>query len=138
MSDKDIIRVGQIMKTDFDIVDGLDTVEHALKTMVHREAKTLIVKKRHEDDEYGLVITSDIARKVLAKDKAPDRVNIYEIMTKPVLSVHKDMDIRYAARMFTQFNLTRAPVLDEHRTIVGIISLTDMVFKGMLKDSDPD
>ena len=138
MSEKSIVRVRHIMKTDFDVVDGLDTVEHALKTMVHRETKTLVVKKRHDDDEYGIVTTSDIARKVLALDKAPDRINIYEIMTKPVLTTHRDMDIRYAARLFSSFSLTRAPVLDEKRNIVGIVSLADMVFKGMMGTSDSD
>ena len=51
-------------------------------------------------DEYGMVLLSDIAKQVLAKDRSPKRVNIYEIMAKPVLSVQPDMDIRYCARMF--------------------------------------
>ena len=133
MNEKKIVRVRHVMKTHFDVVDGLDTVAAALKTMAHRETKTLVVKKRHPDDEYGIVIISDIARKVLALDRAPERVNIYEVMTKPVLTVHPEMDIRYAARIFTEFGLTRAPVLDDRRTIIGIVSLTDMVFKGMMR-----
>jgi CBS domain-containing protein len=76
------------------------------------------------------VIISDIARLVLAKDRAPERVNIYEIMTKPVATVHADMDIRYCARFFTHFGLTRAPVVEGDK-LVGIVSLTDLVIKGM-------
>jgi predicted transcriptional regulator len=67
---------------------------------------------------------------VLAKDLAPDRTNIYEIMSKPAISVHPDMDIRYCARLFGRFRLSRAPVMLD-RKIVGIISLTDMVLKGL-------
>ena len=133
MSEKLIIRVRHVMKTGFDVVDGLDTIENALKTMAHRETRALVVKKRHDDDEYGIVMISDIARKVLALDKALDRVNIYEVMSKPVITLNREMDIRYAARLFTRFELTRAPVVDEKRNIVGIVSLTDMVFKGMLR-----
>jgi signal-transduction protein with cAMP-binding, CBS, and nucleotidyltransferase domain len=120
------------MITDFDMVDGMDTVQIALERMIHVETKSLIVKKRHDNDEYGLVTLSDIARQVLAMDRAPERVNIYEIMTKPALTVSSGMDIRYCARLFGRFDLTRAPVVDEHE-VVGIVSYTDMVLKGLKK-----
>jgi predicted transcriptional regulator len=131
MNDRKLVRVRDVMKTQFDTVDGMATVAQALDTMAHVETKTLIVKKRHRDDTIGMVVLSDISRQVLAKDRAPDRVNIYEIMSKPVLSVNPDMDIRYCARLFARFKLTRAPVV-ENSDVIGIISLTDMVVKGMV------
>lgn len=130
MTEKQIVRVRDVMKPHFDTVDGMDTVASALEKMLHVETKTLIVRKRHKDDEYGVVLISDIARQVLAKDRAPDRVNIYEVMAKPVLSVDPHMDIRYCARLFNRFDLTRAPVV-ENREVVGIVSLTDLVLKGL-------
>ncbi|MCG6860117.1 MAG: CBS domain-containing protein [Chromatiaceae bacterium] len=131
MNDKKIVRVRDVMKTKFDTVDGIDTVAHALDTMAHVETKTLIVRKRHADDTIGIVVIADISRQVLAKDRAPDRVNIYEIMSKPVLSVNPEMDIRYCARLFARFDLTRAPVVEDGE-VIGIVSLTDMVVKGMV------
>ncbi len=124
------IRVRDVMKTDFDMVDGMATVQDALDTMMHIEAKSLIVKRRHDDDEYGMVMLSDIAKQVLAIDRAPDRVNIYEIMSKPVITINPEMDIRYCARLFARFDLSRAPVV-ENREVIGIISFTDMVVKGL-------
>ena len=129
MSERKIVRVRDVMKTQFDVVDGMTTVSEALKTMKHVETKTLIINKRHDDDEYGIVLISDIAREVLAKDRSPDRVNVYEIMSKPVVSVDPDMDIRYCARLFDRFGLGRAPVVD-HRKMIGIVSYTDMVLRG--------
>ncbi|MEW8690546.1 MAG: CBS domain-containing protein [Candidatus Thiodiazotropha endolucinida] len=136
MNDRQLIRVRDVMKTDFDMVDGMDTVLMALERMIHIETKSLIVKKRNDDDEYGLVMLSDIARQVLAMDRAPERVNIYEIMTKPALTVSSSMDIRYCARIFSRFDLSRAPVVD-NREIVGIVSYTDMVLKGLKTKSEP-
>ncbi len=130
MSKDTLIRVRDVMKTRFDMVDGMATVADAMQTMAHVETKSLIVRKRHLDDEYGLVTLSDIARQVLAADRSPERVNIYEIMSKPVISVDPAMDIRYCARLFNRFNLSRAPVV-ENREVVGIVSFTDMVLKGM-------
>lgn len=133
-SSTDTVRVRDVMKRQFDIVDGMETVADALARMLHVETKCLIVKKRHRDDEYGLVLMSDIARKVLARDRAAERVNIYEIMSKPLLTVAPDMDIRYCARLFARFKLSRAPVI-ENREVIGIVSLTDLVVKGMLRTS---
>ncbi len=130
---REITRVRDVMKTNFDMVDGLSTVAEALKTMIHVETKTLIVRKRHDDDEFGVVTLADIGRKVLARDKALDRVNIYEIMTKPAIHVDPEMDIRYSARLFSTFRLTRAPVV-RNGEVVGIVSLTDMVIKGLLRE----
>jgi CBS domain-containing protein len=131
MSEHKTIRVRDVMKHHFDMVDGMDTVAQALEQMLHVDTKSLVVRKRHDDDEFGMVMISDIARQVLAQDRAPDRVNIYEIMSKPLLSVPPDMDIRYCARLFNRFDLSRAPVLDQGE-IIGIVSLTDLVMKGML------
>ena len=125
------IRVRDVMKKDFDLIDGRMTVMDALRTMKHVDTKSLVVNKRNDDDEYGMVLISDIAKKVLAKDRSPDRVNVYEIMSKPLLSVDPDMDIRYCARYFETFGLSRAPVV-EHRQVIGIISFTDMVLKGLV------
>jgi len=130
-SDNKVIRVRDVMKRDYDMIDGRMTVKDALQTMKHVETKSLIVDKRNENDEYGMVLISDIAKLVLAKDRSPERVNVYEIMTKPVLSVDPEMDIRYCARYFENFHLSRAPVL-EHRKIIGIVSHTDLVLKGLV------
>ena len=125
-----IIRVRDVMKTELDIVDGMLTVTEALKSMKYPDTRTLIVDKRDDDDEYGVVMFRDMAKKVLARDFSPDRVNIYEIMSKPVVSVHPDMDVRYCTRLFDRFGLSRAPVL-ENQKIIGLVSYTDIVLKGL-------
>jgi len=132
MTSKKLVKVREVMKTGFDTVDGKMTVMEALGRMKHIDTKALIVEKRHENDAYGMVLLSDIARDVLAKDRSPNRVNVYEIMSKPVLSVDPEMDIRYCARLFGQFGLSRAPVI-ENNLVIGIVSFTDMVMKGVVE-----
>ena len=129
---KPVVRVRDIMKTDFSTIDGIETVSEALKKMKSRKTSVLVVNKRYDDDEYGLITAGDIARHVLAKDRAPDRVNVYEIMNKPVISVHPDMDIRYCSRLFADHNLVRAPVLNG-REIVGTVSPNALVLDGLYR-----
>ena len=130
MSQRKIVRVRDVMNPNFDVVDGAMTVKEALVSMKHHENKCFIVEKRHEDDEFGLLLVSDVARKVLAKDRAPDRVNVYEVMQKPIISVDPGMDIRYCARLLERFEITRTPVI-ENNEVVGIVSFTELVMGGM-------
>jgi len=132
MNNRMIIRVRDVMKTDFGTIDGIATVGDALKKMKAMQTAVLIVNKRHDDDEYGLINCGDIARHVLAKDKAPDRINVYEIMTKPVISVHPEMDIRYCSRLFAHYDLVRAPVIED-RKVIGIVSPNSLVLDGLYK-----
>ncbi|PKM43270.1 MAG: histidine kinase [Gammaproteobacteria bacterium HGW-Gammaproteobacteria-1] len=132
MSDKAIVRVREAMNGRFDVIDGMATVSQALRLMRDTTAECLMVDKRHADDEYGMLLISDIARHVLGQDRSPERVNVYEVMAKPVIAVDPEMDIRYCARLFTRFDLTRAPVI-ENGKVVGIVSFADLVMRGLCK-----
>ena len=106
MSERNVVRVREVMSTRFDTVDGMVTVSEALALMCKIEAECLIVDKRHDDDEYGMLLVSDIARHVLGKDRAPERVNVYEVTAKPVI---------------------------ENGKVVGIVSFSNLVFGGLCR-----
>lgn len=126
------ILVREVMQDHYLMIDGLATVSEALAMLREGNATTLIVNKRDEHDEHGVVLLSDIAKKVLARDKHPDRVNVYEIMSKPVISVSADMDVRYCSRLFEQFGLSSAPVT-EGTEIIGIVDYRALVIQGLAK-----
>jgi predicted transcriptional regulator len=115
------IKVGDVMRENVTFVDGRMDVMEAMRVMKRVGATSLIVEKRGEDDEYGMVLFSDIAKEVIAKDRAPERVNVYEIMAKPVISVHPNMNVRYCARLFERCGISHAPVMD-HDKVVGLVS----------------
>lgn len=125
MSNK-CITCRDVMNQRFAFVDGLTTVSEALKVMRTKNYSKVIVKKRHQNDEWGQVLLSDIAKQVIAKDRSPDRVNCYEIMAKPLVSVRPEMDIKYCARLFNQFGLNSAPVIADEE-VIGIVSYNDIV-----------
>lgn len=130
MNKKKIIKARDVMHTEHLELDGLATVREALDAMRAADASVIMVKKRHEHDAYGILLLSDIAKKVLARDRAPDRVNVYEIMAKPVISVDPDMDVRHCARMFERFGLSSVPVI-ENGKVLGIVTYSELVFKGL-------
>ena len=122
--------VRDCMRTEVTEVDGRLDVLSALKIMKKVGATSLIVKRRDEDDEYGMLLFSDVAKEVIARDRAPERVNVYEIMSKPVLTVRPDMGIRYCARLFENFGISHAPVVENDK-IVGIVSFYLLVLQGL-------
>ncbi len=130
MSIKNWGPVRDCMTTEVTEVDGRVDVLNALKIMKKASTTSLIVKRRDEEDEYGMVLFSDIAKKVIAKNRAPERVNVYEIMAKPVLMVRPDMEIRYCARMFENFGISHAPVA-ENGNIIGMVSYYRLVLHGL-------
>lgn len=134
MNKQNIIRVSDVMANTYVVVDGLTTVKEGIKLARQHVVKALIVDKRHEDDEYGIVLMNDIAKKVLAQNRSCDRTNIYEVMTKPALSVSPDMNVKYCARLFERFGISRAPVIENGR-VIGMVSYNNIVVNGMALDT---
>ena len=133
MTEKPVVRVADVMEQDFAIVEGVATVAEALAIMKQRNAHFLIVAKRHEGDEFGIVMIRDIAEHVLAPNRSPERTNVYEIMSKPVLSVRPEMNIRYCARLFHRFGVSTAPVVETNE-IQGIVTYDQLVLKGLARE----
>ena len=106
---KKVIKARDVMRTNHLELDGMDTVKVALEAMKAAQATVVIVKKRDEHDAFGLLLLSDIAKQVLARDRAAERVNVYEVMSKPVISLDPDLDVRYCARLFERFGLNQVP-----------------------------
>ena len=129
--EKKVIKARDVMQEKHLLMDGMATVAEALQAMKDENAEVVVVEKRSVHDAFGIVLLSDIAKRVLAKDRAAERVNVYEIMSKPVISIDPEMDVRYVARMFDQFGLSNAPVIEDGQ-VIGVVSYTELVFDGLL------
>lgn len=135
--EKRVIKAIDVLHENHLELDGMATVGEALEAMKRVNSEVVIVKKRSANDAYGIVLLSDIAKKVLAKDKAPGRVNIYEIMTKPVLALEPQLDVRYCARMFENFGISNAPVIEDGK-VLGMVSYKELVFRGLCENGKAD
>ena len=130
MSTQDIVTAGEVMTTSVETIDGLASVQEAIDLMREHGISSLVIDRRHDGDEYGLLVVADIATKLIAHDRSPERTNVYEIMSKPVLTVDRKMDIKYAIRLLARFGVSRALVTD-NGALVGMITLRDLVLRYM-------
>ena len=127
MSERRPVRVGDVMVANLHTIDGLATVAEAMAAMRQHQVSSLAVNRRYQDDELGVVTVRDIAREVIARNRAPERVNVYEIMSKPVLTVPTEMLARYAVRLLVRFAISRALVVDHDRNPLGMVTIRDLV-----------
>ena len=127
MSARRIRRVADVMRSELHTIDGLATVSDAMALMRRHVVSSLVVPRRDDSDEFGLVLVSDIASRVIAENRAPERVNVYEVMSKPVLTLPSEMQSRYAVRLLVRFGISRAVVVDHDRHPVGMATLRDLV-----------
>ncbi len=121
-----IIRGRDVMSTRIISIDGMATAREAAALMREEKVHSLLVNKRQADDAWGLVSVQDIINGVLIPGKRAEEVNVYEIMTKPIMSVPADMDIRYIARLLHRVGMRRAPV-EENGQLIGMVTLSSLV-----------
>ncbi|MCY3692120.1 MAG: CBS domain-containing protein [Chloroflexota bacterium] len=127
MNAQNPVRVGDVMAPQLHSIDGLATVADAMALMKQHGVEALVVNRRDETDEVGLILVSDVAREIIARNRSPERVNVYEIMSKPVLTLPPDMLTRYAVRLLVRFQVSRAIVVDRDRSPIGLVTLHDLV-----------
>jgi CBS domain-containing protein len=130
MTNKKRICVKEVMKSGFGTINGSATVMDALTEMKRLQTAVLVVDKKDEHDEYGLILVSEVARQVLNKDMAPGRMNVYEVMTKPAVCIDPDMDIRYCSRLMSSLNLVRVLVVKDGE-LLGTVNPRDLVLDGL-------
>jgi len=121
-----IVKVADLMRTTLHTIDGLASVQNAIEEMSRLGVSSLVIERRHPGDEHGLVTVRDIASKVVGSSRSAARTSVYEIMTKPALSVAAEMNAKYAIRLLSRFGINRALVTrgDE---LVGLVTLRDLV-----------
>jgi CBS domain-containing protein len=122
------ITVREVMTGDPVEIDGMASLGEALKLMAERNISALVVRRRDERDEYGLLLVSDVAQEIISKGRPSSRTNVYEVMQKPAPAVDAEMDIRYAIRQMSRFGLTHCLVV-EARQLAGIVTLRDLTMR---------
>ncbi len=120
------VRVADVMRTELHMVDGLASVQSAIEEMNRLKVSSLVIEHRHEGDEYGIVTVRDIAAKVVAVNRSTERTSVYQIMTKPALTISADMNVKYAIRLLARLQHGRA-LVTSGGTLIGLVSLRDMV-----------
>lgn len=122
--------VSALMQKEFPMIKGSCTVAEALQIMKKNNESGLIVEPRNEDDCYGVITEKDILGKVIdpGEDVHRDPWNtpVFQIMSKPVISVNPSLRIKYALRLMKRTNVRRLTVMENDR-VVGVLTMSDVL-----------
>lgn len=108
-------------------IDADATLLEALALMRRRYAHSLIVRKSESNPQYGIITSTDVCDKVIAKGANPASLKVRDIMNSPLITVQRDMSIQECAQLMVQHHIHHLPVVDDHGTVVGMISATDFL-----------
>lgn len=122
-----MLKAKDIMTTSVITISGSATVAEAVNLMKDKGLRGLIVDRRSDSDPYGIVTETDIVYKVAAFGHDPKKMRVYEIMTKPCITINPNLGVEYVARLFANTRIRRAPVIEGE--LLGIISISDILNK---------
>ncbi len=74
----------------------------------------------------GMITDRDIVLRCVATESDPQTTRVREIMTRGVVSVSPDDDVREAAHKMAYEQVRRLPVVSAAGSVVGMLSLGDM------------
>lgn len=117
--------VSQVMTKDVVFIDGNKTVADAIKLMKEKKVSSLVVNRRTHEDAWGIITRKDVVSKIVDPGKDPRAVKVFEIMSKPLITVSPGLALKYCARLFNNAGIRRAPVFDG-KEIIGIVSNTNI------------
>ena len=123
---KPVIRARDVVRSRLLTISGMATVKEAADKMRAEHVSCLLVEKRNQDDAWAIVTVRDLIQGVILPGRPAADVNVFEVMTKPVITVPADMNIRYVARLLHNTGLSRVPV-EENGELVGMISLSSLI-----------
>jgi len=108
-------------------IDPDSTVLEALSIMRRRYINSLIVKIVDDDNEFGIVTSTDICDKIVAQDRNPAKTKIRDIMTTPLISITPEQTIFECAKLMSEKQIHQIPVMHEDGSIIGMISAVDFL-----------
>src|SRR5262245_3759278 len=114
---------GGIMTTEFFSLSEDATAQEAIRRLQHATDAEMVFYIYVTDKEDHLVGVLSL-RQLLT---VPPTTPLKHIMTRDVISVAMDMDQEEVARQVARYNLLAVPVVEKDQTLVGIITVDDVV-----------
>jgi len=105
-------------------VDASDSVYNAADIMIKNSVGCVVVTEY--GDLAGIVTKGDILRNALLKLLDPKKTTVQLVMTKSPVTIEASASLEDAARLMTERNVSKLPVLDEG-ILVGVISASDIM-----------
>ncbi|RZJ96574.1 MAG: CBS domain-containing protein [Brevundimonas sp.] len=117
------MRIRDIMSKDVQVARPTDTLQDVAKRMATGDFGFLPVADG--DELIGTITDRDIAVRAVAGGAAPTSA-VVEFISREPWTVRDDEDLKTALDLMGSRQVRRAPVVDKHGRLVGVVSLGDL------------
>ena len=108
------------------VIDPDNSVSYAMTLMRRRNIHSVVVGITGENKSYGIVTTTDIRDKIVAADRNPAETKISEIMSSSIILGNPDWTLKECSQIMQENKFHHLPIADEHGSLIGLISATDI------------
>lgn len=108
------------------VVDPDSSVTYAMTLMRRRNIHSVIVNMTKDNPSYGIITTTDIRDKIVADDRNPAEMSVRDIMSGPLVLANPNWTLKECSQAMQKHHIHHLPVADEHGTLIGLISATDI------------
>jgi CBS domain-containing protein len=116
---------GDVMSRTLFLISSSANVADASIKMEQNQLHSLLVERADGLDSYGIITSTDVVHKVLAKGKDPARVAVRDVMSKPIITIPPDCSLVEMARLMESYHINHLPVFDGEQ-LIGMVSSTDI------------
>ena len=117
-----IHRLKDVMSPDVKVISPDMTIRDAARTMSEGDFGMLPVGEN--DRMIGAISDRDIAIRAIGEGKGPG-TKVREIMSAGIHWAYDDDTVDHAAKLMSEKQVRRLPVVDHDKRLVGIVSLGD-------------
>ena len=104
-----------------------DSVSQAARVMRREHTGPLpVVSDERTKEIIGIVTHRDLAIKVVAESRDPNRTTVGDVMTRTIVVCREDDDLSSAIAAMEEYQIRRIPVIDHGGHVVGVISQFDV------------
>lgn len=118
------MQIKEVMSRDVQIVDPDLAVNEAACKM--RDLDTGFLPVGENDRLVGMITDRDIAVRAVAEGKDPKTCRVRDAMTRDVVYCFEDQDTEDAARLMSDRQIHRLPILNRQKRLVGVLSTGDL------------
>ena len=120
-----------LMQTSIETIASDAPVQHAAQQMARKQIGALLVQQ--DGEMKGIVTERDLIQKVLSQEKDSATLTVKAIMNQPLINIDINRTIHDASDLMAEKWIRHLPVT-EHRKIVGILSVRDLIRMIALRD----
>ena len=115
-------KLSEVMSTDVQTISPDATIEEAAQEM--RDGDFWVVPVVEDEELVGVITDRDIAIRAVAEGR-DSSTPVREVMSEGVVWASEDDTVEDAARIMSDHQIRRLPIVDSEQHLVGIVSLGD-------------